>query len=644
MHRIRHFCPVLILCSLMPTAPLAARTVTSVPPVLEDLYFGEALFHALQDRHFDAVSRLDAELALHHGLDEPERDSLGPHRGEAVLFIGDLELGYRMNRRGGRAMERLLAADVPPAIRHEAAWRLARVSFERADYVHALETLDRIEDLPGGEIGHRLGLLRGQVLLGLGRPEEAADVLGSMSDRGALGGYVAYNHAIALIRSDRHDEGLRLLDRLGRTNANSTTAAALRDRANLALGFALLEADQPARAQAPLERVRLDGPFSSRALLWYGWGDAGRNEYRQALIAWTELRERDPTDPAVQEALLAAPYGYAQLEAYGRAALLYGEAVEIFGQQLDRLQESIRSVREGDFLAALIERDPEPGPDGSLRIQDLPDEAPTRYLADLMAGRGFQQAWLNYRDLNDLLERVEAHERTLPAWRELVEQRRSFYTPLLPVVEAEWAVRDTRLEEVRERLDEARAERERLLTERDPMALATDAEQGTLADIDRLRRALPRDASADEARARLNRLTGIVRWDILTEYPDRLSAFHDHIEALADALDRADEASLTTLKRIESVPLLYEGYGPRFDAYSERLGYLDNRIRGVRAQQGRVIEQMAVDQLIARHERVQQYQTTARFAAAENFDRALSGRRQRDDAEPAGELIEEDAP
>lgn len=615
-----------ILLALLAIAALpAARAATPVPDSLRDLYFGNALFHALQDEHFDAIARLDAELALHYGLDEPELDTLTPHRAAAELYIGDLELDYRMNRRGGRAMERLLADDVPAPIRDEAAWRLARLAFEKREYDKALAVLDRLRPDAAPDLRRRAGLLRGQVLLALERPAEAAAVLGEIDPDDDVTGYARYNHAIALLRDDRREAGLALLRRLGQGAADEPKRAALRDKANLALGFTLLQAQRAEAAQVPLQRVRLEGPFSSKALLWFGWGDAARERYEQALVAWMELRERDPTDPAVQEALLAAPYAFAQLGAHGRAAVLYGDAVEVFGRQVLRLDESIRSIREGRFLESLIERDPKPAADGSgaFELGDLPDEAPTRYLADLMAGRAFQQGWLNYRDLSDLLQRVERWEAALPAFADLIEDRRAYYEPRLPAIEAGYEQRAERLAAIGERLQAARTERDRLLREHDPGALATAAERAAVLRIHELRQALPAEAPA-MLRHRVERLAGVLRWRIRTGYADRLSAFHRHIEALAAALEQAEASRFSLLKRTEAVPLLYSGYEQRFEQYRQRLGYLRSRIEGVRAQQGRFLEQMAVTQLSARKDRLRRYQTKARFAAAENYDRATS--------------------
>ena len=77
---------------------------TSAPKDLKDLYFGEALYDAFQGDWFDAISRLDTELAQHYGLDEPKLDTLYYHINQAEFAVGDFELAYRMHQRAGRAI------------------------------------------------------------------------------------------------------------------------------------------------------------------------------------------------------------------------------------------------------------------------------------------------------------------------------------------------------------------------------------------------------------------------------------------------------------------------------------------------------------------------------------------------------------
>ena len=102
-------------------------------------------------------------------------------------------------------------------------------------------------------------------------------------------------------------------------------------------GTILFESEDFPGSQQSLDRVRLDGPFSNQALLRAGWADASADNYERALVPWTLLAERPTTDAAVQEAMLALPYAYSKLNVYGRAAVLYGQAVEAFSGELTRL-------------------------------------------------------------------------------------------------------------------------------------------------------------------------------------------------------------------------------------------------------------------------------------------------------------------
>src|SRR5262252_7575585 len=88
---------------------LGLAMVLAAQPVkggdLRDLHFGEALYQALQGRYFDALQRLDTELAMYHGLDQPDLDTLHYHINNAEFSVGDFELNYRMHQRAGRAIK-----------------------------------------------------------------------------------------------------------------------------------------------------------------------------------------------------------------------------------------------------------------------------------------------------------------------------------------------------------------------------------------------------------------------------------------------------------------------------------------------------------------------------------------------------------
>src|SRR5678816_2842551 len=177
---------------------LAARPAVSAD--LEDLYFGEAIYHALQGRFFDALQRLDTELAMHHGLDQPELDTLHYHINDAEFSVGDFELNYRMHHRAGRAIKAVLEGAVDESVRNEAAFRLARIHFQKDQLDDAQNALRRIHGVAPAEIRDDIEFLRANIDMATGRPGDAVKVLQQVHSDEGLAGFIAYNLGIALLQ------------------------------------------------------------------------------------------------------------------------------------------------------------------------------------------------------------------------------------------------------------------------------------------------------------------------------------------------------------------------------------------------------------------------------------------------------------
>src|SRR5215467_10994832 len=144
---------------------------------LRDLFFGEALYHAFQGQYFDALQRLDTELALYRGLDQPELDTLHYHINAAQFSVGDFELNYRMHLRAGRAIKAVLEGAVDEAVRNEAAFRLARIHFQKGQLDDAQNALDRIHGVVPTAIKDDVECLRANIDMAMGKPGDAIKVL-----------------------------------------------------------------------------------------------------------------------------------------------------------------------------------------------------------------------------------------------------------------------------------------------------------------------------------------------------------------------------------------------------------------------------------------------------------------------------------
>jgi predicted negative regulator of RcsB-dependent stress response len=417
---------------------LGLAAIPAAGAELRDLYFGEALYHAYQGQYFDALQRLDTEITQYQSLDEPELDTLHYHINDAEFSIGDFELNYRMHHRAGRAIKAVLEGDVDEAVRNEAAFRLARIHFQKDQLDDALHALSRIQGVVPKNIEDDIGFLRANIYMATGRPGEAVEALQQLQGDESLAGFIAYNLGIALLQDGRAREAIEQLNAAGQIAAADRAGLAIRDKANLVLGNILFESAEFERAKQSLDRVRLDGPFSNQALLRAGWAEASANRHDRALIPWNILTEREPTDAAVQEAMLAVPHAYAKLNLHGRAAIAYGRALELFSGQIEKVDASIDSIKDGRFLRALIREESRQDETWVIRLRSLPDAPETYYLMELMASHDFQTSLHNYLDLEDLKSRLTTWKASLDAFDEIIRLRGQKYEPLLPAIDSQF--------------------------------------------------------------------------------------------------------------------------------------------------------------------------------------------------------------
>ncbi|HET7608797.1 MAG TPA: tetratricopeptide repeat protein, partial [Gammaproteobacteria bacterium] len=253
-----------VVISLLIGLPAAVQADAPAPEsTTRDWYFGEAIYYAQQGHYFEALERLDAELGQHRAVDEPALDSLYRNLHEAEFDIGDFELNYRMHHRAGRAITAVLEGAVDEEVRNDAAYRLARIHFQKGQLEDALIALDRITGRVPERIVDDVAFLRANTLMGLGRQAEAADVLKRLQNAEGLKGFAAYNLGVALLEDNRRQDALEQLDRAGQIQSSDEAVLAIRDKSNFVLGTLLVEDQQFARAKQAFDRVRLEGPFSN---------------------------------------------------------------------------------------------------------------------------------------------------------------------------------------------------------------------------------------------------------------------------------------------------------------------------------------------------------------------------------------------
>lgn len=590
--------------------------------VVQDPHYGDVLFHFYKGRYFTAVTTL---MASQHF------DRVAKHADEAEVLRGGLLLSYGLHKEAGEIFANLIDRGAPPSVRDRAWFFLAKIRYQRGLYAQAEEAIGRIGDKLPKQFEEERGLLHANLLLARADYTAAAQLLdGYLKDKKDPSFFTRFNLGVALIRSGDVEGGSRLLDELGKTPAENEEQRTLRDKANVALGFAALQDKRPEVARAVLERVRLKSLQSNKALLGFGWASASLKEPRKALVPWMELLDRDASDSAVLEARIAVPYAFGELGAYGQALERYNDAIAAFERESAALDESIQAIRTGALLTGLMEKNPGEEMGWFWNIRELPQMPHGGHLAQVFAQHEFQEAFKNFRDLQFLAKNLADWQDSLGVYGDMLDNRRNAYKERLPQVKTQASSID--LDAARKRRDDVAKELGRVETESDALAFADAKQKELLERIAAVNDAIRKlGGEAPSGSGELARLAaGAMTWNLMQQLPQRLWDAKKDLRTIDDNLEqgRAHAAALERAQREEPA---------RQEAFAARIAELDRRIRGLvprvaalsREQQGQV-QELAVAELERQKERLAIYATQARYAVAQLYDRASLAKKDDD--------------
>jgi tetratricopeptide (TPR) repeat protein len=456
----RWFPAAALLAALASSATHSAEPY--VPGSAEDPRVRSAIFLGEDQRYYSAISEL-LQLQRAAGADFEASP-------EYWAALAEYQLSFGLRDRAEALYRSVAAAAADPVVAGQARLRLAEFSYQRGYLDEARASLLRAREGLPEELEQDWRDLYSRVLMSLGRYNEAVSVLETIEGDDDTTAFMRFNLGVALINDGRVAQGRTALDRVGRQQGNSELIRALRDRANVTLGWHFLQNQLGGSAKPVLIRVRSEGPYSNRALLGVGWaeiapqgkrqtrGELGEEQrlrelndpfstfsslgtllrrgylddpydragirnfrrsklaedeqsaWRRALDVWTLLLDRDPQDPAVQEAWLAVPFALDRLGAHVQAVQYYEQAAERLELARKRTADAMQSIRGGRMVETIMQRDADSEAGWDWELRDLPDAPETYYLQSLIAEHRFAEALKNYRDVRLL-------NRSLDAWK-----------------------------------------------------------------------------------------------------------------------------------------------------------------------------------------------------------------------------------
>ena len=230
---------------------------------------------------------------------------------------------------------------------------------------------------------------------------------------------------------------------------------------------------------------------------------------------------------------------------------------------------------------------------------------------ELLASHEFQTALQNYLDLEDLRRKLASWDVSFDAFDDMIGLRRGYYEPLLPGVDAEFRDFDSRM---RLRLEQHELLEKRLqgmLTAPRPEFLATGDERLTaarLAELDSAPRRRREPGGRSIARSASHACKACSPSRCARSITSGSTCSRAHLRDLGEAIEVLRAEHVEFVRTRQAAVHSYEGYdtpiGRLADARRPRRSAEVNLLM---ARQGRALELVAIDELVARRERLETY-------------------------------------
>ncbi|MCM8857647.1 MAG: tetratricopeptide repeat protein [Candidatus Thiodiazotropha sp.] len=600
-----------LLLSLSLASPLCATAEirTGEPQELRDLHYGEALYQLYQQNYFPAIVRLLS--ARKQGLMEAYED-------EPELLLGGLYLAYGMPNTAESLFNQVLKQSASPKVQRRAWLQLGKSRHRRGNTQAAKSALKQVgndlESEMSDEKHHLTGLIG---LIQKNEPEALSD-LSKISQQSEWSLYGRFNLAIAHLRSNQLEKGLALLQEIGNGSKETDDAEAksIRDRANLARGFLLLETQQAGDARNSLQRVRLKSPSSSQALLGLGWASLQLGDQEQALPPWQLLAERNTSDPAVLEAKLAIPYVLSLLQADRQSLEAYRDAIDTYDSSIQQLDRMLQEVTKGDFPNSLLG---DLDPTSTTRIAESELRSLLSYL---LSGNAFQERLQDYRDLLAIESNLQQWQQKITSYRTMLANQRDAYKQKEPRVDAH--LQGQSLDQVVTEKDRLKALYKQAESTEEPLfALANQQEKGWIERIKRINRLITKhnargQLSTQVEMARL--MEGILTWRMATEHPSRIRALKKQMTELEQNIELAHQKESKLAEARSSAEGRFDSFSKRIKQREREIPMLQRQLKKLRQSEASVLQEIALSQLEKRRSLINNYLIQARFGVANLMD------------------------
>lgn len=622
---MRWFIWLLLLAPIVHGADLLPDERRSIA---RDPIYGQALYslHA---------GEYDKALGLNYKLRQQGRKGYGK-----ILDVhaATAQLGLGMSQHAQKQYKKLLTDNrvsfLPAPARAQAWFYMAKHFYNKGLWASALSSIRKVKgSYLAADLKDEYHFLATTLELFKGQPSKADQHILAINPDSKWAVYAYMNLAVSYTERDIHiskveavfNKALLLTQTMDRSEA-------LADKINLMAGQFFYATGRGRSAIKHLKNVSLDGAYTPKALLTYGWALTEQWQYHDALQPWYMLKtNHSPLNQDVQETLIAIPHLLEKLNAKVMALGAFEYATEQFDDIYRQLGESAKRLNSGEFIEPLMKQQV-PDRWGAFQTVDLslPNHPDQVYLKDVMSQGYFQGELTNLRDLHVMRNQLQSAMADLSALDTTADIRKKEF--LIIKKEAQVSKHQAQLSALQQRYKKLLYRINKAFKDPDGSGLASQSENDQLAsftDVTKQINNLAKRSSQNEQsyKDRLRRVEGVLKWTLSERYNERKRQVSSSLALLEEKIRQANKQFKAAQYAYAVAPNSFSGFKQRIHklkkTYQRQLTKLDKVYYQQREKVGSIVK---ID-IKKRQERVMDYQMQARLAAARLFDETSNNQR-----------------
>lgn len=596
--------------------------------IARDPIYGQALY-SLHSGEYDKA------LGLNYQLRKNGRKGYGK-----ILDIHEAtaQLGLGMSQHAQKQYKKLLTdtrvSFLPASARAQAWFYMAKHFYNKGLWASALSAIRKVNGSQlSAELKDEYHFLATTLELFKGKPQKADQHILAINPESKWAVYAYMNLAVSYTERDVHISKVEaIFNRALLLTSNTEKAEALADKINLMAGQFFYATGRGRSAIKHLKSVSLDGAYTPKALLTYGWALTEQWQYHDALQPWYMLKtSHSPLNQDVQETLIAIPHLLEKLNAKVMALGAFDYATAQFDDIYLQLGESAKRLNSGEFIEPLMKQQV-PDRWGAFETVDLslPHHPDQVYLKEVMSQGYFQGELTNLRDLHVMRNQLQRALEDLTALDETADLRKQEYLQVKQ--EEQVSKHKSHLSTLQTRYKKLLTRINKAFKDPDGSGLASEPEKEQLESFTQVTKQIKNVAKLSSQniqsyKDRLRRVEGVLKWTLSERYSERKQQVSQSLALLEEKIRQAKKQYNATEYAYTVSPKSFNGFKNKIEAlrqtYQKQLVKLDKVYYQQREKVGSIVK---VD-IKKRQERVMDYQMQARLAAARLFDETSNKQR-----------------